>query len=564
MVEPDAPVKPDTAQPLPDAPVEPDTAQPLSEPEASSSSAPADEPLSYPAHRAAYVDDAAALRRLTAGWAPEDWASSLDDCGNTVCHVAALRGAAACLRLAYAAGFPETRNAAGWTPFQEAVSAGDERTARLIFDLQEVANPVLPKGHLKEEGLRALRSMPDFTMKIKWRFGSPLLGLLVARYAPSDTYTVWKRGERLRIDGTLLGVDVGERAIPSWRRGKFSLLVPTPAAGAPPRLYLINHTARRYATSASFKKAVTKEGGFHGAPKPRASVTLTARPQHASAVAAGAAAVTTDCAITVEPPTAADGRFHDRFMRGVFTRDEMKGEGATFRPAQNWRGQPLRERVDGVPTAVFEASTKIRSVQTHKTNRYELRGGYDEYAAEDAREAARASLVVSELLELPVTTGDALKAAGLSKKSDDPEAQGSRLRARVWLAPQASGFPLTLEHLLLVLRVLAVANTGAARMAATLEKFKGLEQFPMRVQVPLLMTLYAQVLCSKCEPCAAADAPDAHFELPEGYDEGDMLSILTDAVGELGLDDDTKGAGSGAGPQAPSPEALHGGEFSGL
>ena len=61
----------------------------------------------------------------------------------------------------------------------------------------------------------------------------------------------------------------------------------------------------------------------------------------------------------------------------------------------------------------------------------------------------------------------------------------------------------------------------------------------------------------------AAGAPDAHFELPEGYDEGDMLSILTDAVGELGLDDD-KVAGGGAGPQAPSPEALQGGEFSGL
>ena len=56
----------------------------------------------------------------------------------------------------------------------------------------------------------------------------------------------------------------------------------------------------------------------------------------------------------------------------------------------------------------------------------------------------------------------------------------------------------------------------------------------------------------------------ADSELPEGYDEGDMLSILTDAVGELGLDDDTKGAGGGAGPQAPSPEALQGGEFSGL
>ena len=43
-----------------------------------------------------------------------------------------------------------------------------------------------------------------------------------------------------------------------------------------------------------------------------------------------------------------------------------------------------------------------------------------------------------------------------------------------------------------------------------------------------------------------------------------MLSILTDAVGGLGLDDDTKGAGSGARTPAPSPGSAHGGEFSGL
>ena len=63
----------------------------------------------------------------------------------------------------------------------------------------------------------------------------------------------------------------------------------------------------------------------------------------------------------------------------------------------------------------------------------------------------------------------------------------------------------------------------------------------------------------KVQPCAAADAPDV-TELLEGYDEGDMLSILTDAVGELGLDDDTKGGGGGADPRRRRPSAQ-GGEF---
>ena len=61
------------------------------------------------------------LARLSQGWAAEEWAT-LDSCGNSVAHVAALRGAARCLRLAYGLGFVAagTRNAAGWTALQEA------------------------------------------------------------------------------------------------------------------------------------------------------------------------------------------------------------------------------------------------------------------------------------------------------------------------------------------------------------------------------------------------------------------------------------------------------------
>ena len=61
------------------------------------------------------------LARLSRGWAAEEWAA-LDSCGNSVAHVAALRGAARCLRLAYGTGLvaASTRNAAGWTALQEA------------------------------------------------------------------------------------------------------------------------------------------------------------------------------------------------------------------------------------------------------------------------------------------------------------------------------------------------------------------------------------------------------------------------------------------------------------
>ena len=44
--------------------------------------------------------------------------------------------------------------------------------------------------------LATMRTMPDYTMRLSWRMGSsvPGLGLLLRRYAPADTYTIWKVG----------------------------------------------------------------------------------------------------------------------------------------------------------------------------------------------------------------------------------------------------------------------------------------------------------------------------------------------------------------------------------
>lgn len=48
----------------------------------------------------------------------------------------------------------------------------------------------------RRELLAAMRSMPDYTMHLSWRVGSsvPGLGMLLRRYAPADTYTLWKVG----------------------------------------------------------------------------------------------------------------------------------------------------------------------------------------------------------------------------------------------------------------------------------------------------------------------------------------------------------------------------------
>ena len=42
--------------------------------------------------------------------------------------------------------------------------------------------------------------------QVSWNFGSMLLAPLLKKFAPYDTYSVWKQGLSLRVDGTLVGL----------------------------------------------------------------------------------------------------------------------------------------------------------------------------------------------------------------------------------------------------------------------------------------------------------------------------------------------------------------------
>ena len=109
--------------------------------------------------------------------------------------------------------------------------------------------------------------------------------------------------------------------------------------------------------------------------------------------------------------------------------------------------------------------------------------------------------------------------------------------------------------MLLLLEVIATANKTASRVRSALVAWRHSEAFPMKVHMPLMMTVFAQLTCSGYAPCTAADAPDASFEVPAGYTRQDLAEILAESVSvaaEPGARAPVQGAGAPAGDRAGS------------
>ncbi|CAL8360974.1 unnamed protein product [Merluccius merluccius] len=140
-----------------------------------------------------------------------------DPRGRTPLHLAVTLGHLDCARVLLLHGADVSKeNRNGWTVLQEAVSTRDPELVRLVLryrDYQRTAKrlagiPVL---------LERLRQAQDFYVEMKWEFTSWVP--LVSRICPSDTYRVWKSGQCLRVDTTLMGFEQM-----TWQRGKRSFI----------------------------------------------------------------------------------------------------------------------------------------------------------------------------------------------------------------------------------------------------------------------------------------------------------------------------------------------------
>nr|XP_060612674.1 ankyrin repeat domain-containing protein 13B [Anolis sagrei ordinatus] len=141
----------------------------------------------------------------------------LDPRGRTPLHLATTLGHLECARVLLRHGADVAKeNQSGWTVLQEAVSTRDLELVQLVLRYRDYQRALKRLAGIPTL-LEKLHKAQDFYVEMKWEFTSWVP--LVSKICPSDTYKVWKCGQNLRVDTTLLGFDHM-----TWQRGNRSFI----------------------------------------------------------------------------------------------------------------------------------------------------------------------------------------------------------------------------------------------------------------------------------------------------------------------------------------------------
>ncbi|KAI9294972.1 hypothetical protein K502DRAFT_238020 [Neoconidiobolus thromboides FSU 785] len=126
-------------------------------------------------------------------------------------------------------------NKNGWSPLNEAVAIGNKEILRIILlkkqeEIRKNFYQMIPKI-----AKVIAKNVNDFKFEISWNMKSwvPIL----SGFCPSDTYTIWKKDSKLRIDSTLIGFENLR-----WIRGKQSFIFQLEGSDETPTITAINHT----------------------------------------------------------------------------------------------------------------------------------------------------------------------------------------------------------------------------------------------------------------------------------------------------------------------------------
>jgi hypothetical protein len=191
----------------------------------------------FPLHMAVFQNNIPYITQLltTNDRIPKIDLDQQDTHGNTALHLAAMLGNidAAQLLLEHGASVG-IKNNDGWKSLHEAISYGDRKMIGLLLSSHKKQSHRSLTSKLPEIQ-NHLASLDDFYMEIRWEFQTwiPLL----SRVMPSDTFKIFKRGSKLRVDFTL--ADFNESVI-GWTRGDMSLLFDPSAAKSYQTLLLNN------------------------------------------------------------------------------------------------------------------------------------------------------------------------------------------------------------------------------------------------------------------------------------------------------------------------------------
>ena len=448
---------------------------------------------SFPLHKCAWDNDVEGVRALLR--APGTDANALDFAGHAPLHVAALRRAVGATKALCecARVDPEARDARGWTPTRLALHRRARGCLRAI---------VRAKRRRKREMMAlerpklaaALADIGDFETRVGWRFGSAVLAPLVKMVAPRDTYAVTCANGKLRVDGELRGIDsdaLGRSVLPKWRRGKFSLIFNRGARGEPAELWFVDHESRDVVNAME-----------------RANETEESR--------ASMSAMSGDSA-TSEPMTEEEivAATVEAMLADGAPKRRTRADDLTFAPARGWISRRASAWVRGHKTEVWEAAATMTRETIAPGGGFALDGTFDEYV----ESAAGARDDVVERVPLGASSIDH---SGLrEKETKEKEAPTTRkMKARCWLTRD---FPLDAARAARILDVLERANTSARRVNRVVKYWRdnhtGL--FPIKIQVPLAFSIYAQLHFKDYATIDARRADtlerDGFFDVPAEY-----------------------------------------------
>ncbi|XP_074869905.1 ankyrin repeat domain-containing protein 13B [Carettochelys insculpta] len=172
-------------------------------------------PGRYPLHRLVWHNRARELERELSTQQVD--IEQLDPRGRTPLHLATTLGHLECARVLLKHGADVGKeNRSGWTVLQEAVSTRDLELVQLVLRYRDYQRAIKRLAGIPIL-LDKLRKAQDFYVEMKWEFTSWVP--LVSKICPSDTYKVWKCGQNLRVDTTLLGFEHM-----TWQRGNRSFI----------------------------------------------------------------------------------------------------------------------------------------------------------------------------------------------------------------------------------------------------------------------------------------------------------------------------------------------------
>lgn len=160
--------------------------------------------------------------------------------GTTALGLAAQLGRRHCIEVLLANWADTLQSSSiGYFPLQEATAYGDRDIMRMILLRRHEQLRQLWKMRQPSLATALHSELPDFFFEMDWHFRSwvPFL----AKFCPADRNRVWKRGNRLRVDSTIMGVEMQKL---SWRTGNVSFLFHVEDKDS--KFFVLDHDRRLY------------------------------------------------------------------------------------------------------------------------------------------------------------------------------------------------------------------------------------------------------------------------------------------------------------------------------